>query len=421
MSPLTLLRLVKSIESIVGRVPSIRNGPRAVDLDVIFYDTLIYDTRPTRKRQSLNDLDGQLVIPHPRIAERLFVLRPLNECVVFHPSSLSLLNFGKISMIPDFVHPALKKSLKTLLRQLGEQPDAGIMRKTIPFPLLPLAPDDKSPYPSISPVPRTATYWSFTSSSPRDFKTQIMATLNTTPDSFSDGSTHNTLLTGLEYVQSAVAAGASIVDIGGYSTRPGAKFVSVEEEIERVVPYVKGIRSGEVQNSEDKRVPPSGRSIKDVLISVDTFRPEVAEAALAAGANCINDVYAFTGKDSFGQHDDEGAKAQADSIMQAMKRIARQYATPVILMHSRGDAGSHKDYGAYNYAGTEHAVIEGIRHELGAKVSRIVRGDGAVRRWSIIIDPGIGFSKTVEGNLAVLRNADRVVADQFIGEGGLCL
>ncbi|RXW17669.1 hypothetical protein EST38_g8198 [Candolleomyces aberdarensis] len=387
LSPLTLLRLVKAIETIVGRIPSIRNGPRAVDLDIIFYDTLIYDTRPTRKRQSLDDLEGQLLIPHPRIAERLFVLRPLND------------------MIPEFVHPALKKSVRTLLQQLDDQPDADKMRKAIPFPLLPLSSQDTSPYPSIPPVPRTASYWTFTSSPPmppKDFRTQIMATLNTTPDSFSDGSTHNTLSTGLEYVRNAVSAGASIVDIGGYSTRPGAKFVSVEEEIDRVVPYVKAIRTGEAH--------------KDVLISVDTFRPQVAEAAVVAGANCINDVYAFTGKDSFEQGHDEEAKAQADSTMQEMKRIARQYATPVVLMHSRGDAGSHKDYSAYNYAGTQNAVIEGIRNELGAKVSKIVRGEGAVRRWSIIIDPGVGFSKTVEENLQILRNADRVTADQLIGK-----
>jgi dihydropteroate synthase len=238
-----------------------------------------------------------------------------------------------------------------------------------------------------------------------------MATLNTTPDSFSDGSTHNTLSTGLEYVRDAVSAGASIIDIGGYSTRPGAEFVSVEEEIDRVVPYVKAIRTGEAQ----------GVVSKDVLISVDTFRPEVAEAAVAAGANCINDVYAFTGKDSFdlGHGDKEAAKAraQASEVMQKMKKIARRYATPVVLMHSRGDAGKHKDCSAYNYAGTEDAVIEGIRNELGAKVNRIVRGEGAVRRWSIIIDPGVGFSKTLEGNLQILRNADRVTADQVIGEG----
>ncbi|KAJ2919771.1 hypothetical protein MD484_g734, partial [Candolleomyces efflorescens] len=395
LSPLTLLRLVKAIESIVGRVPSIRNGPRAVDLDIIFYDTLIYDTRPTRKRQNLDDLEGQLLIPHPRITERLFVLRPLND------------------MIPTFVHPALKKSVRALLRQLANQPNVDKMHKTIPFPLLPLTSSDTSPYPSIPPVPRTAAYWTFTSSPPlppKGFRTQIMATLNTTPDSFSDGSTHNTLSTGLEYVQNVVSAGASIIDIGGYSTRPGAEFVSTEEEIDRVVPYVKAIRTGEAHRS------------KDVLISVDTFRPEVAEAAIAAGANCINDVYAFTGKEWFDAgHGDENAKAtakaEADQVMQKMKKIARRYATPVVLMHSRGDAGKHKDYSAYNYAGTDGAVIEGIRSELGAKVSRIVRGEGAVRRWSIIVDPGVGFSKTVEGNMQILRHADQVTADQLIGEG----
>jgi dihydroneopterin aldolase/2-amino-4-hydroxy-6-hydroxymethyldihydropteridine diphosphokinase/dihydropteroate synthase len=79
LSPLTLLHLVKTIETIVGRVPSVRNGPRAVDLDIILYDNDVFDTRPVEDRKDLDNLEGQLVIPHPRLAEREFVLRPLNE------------------------------------------------------------------------------------------------------------------------------------------------------------------------------------------------------------------------------------------------------------------------------------------------------------------------------------------------------
>lgn len=82
LSPVTLLHLLKKIETIVGRVPSIRNGPRAVDLDVIFYNDAVIDTRPTNQRQNLENLQGELVVPHPRLAEREFVLRPLNESVV---------------------------------------------------------------------------------------------------------------------------------------------------------------------------------------------------------------------------------------------------------------------------------------------------------------------------------------------------
>ena len=236
------------------------------------------------------------------------------------------------------------------------------------------------------------------------FKTQLMATLNTTPDSFSDGSKHNTLEAGMEYVRKSVAAGSSIVDIGGYSTRPGALFVSPEEETERVVPFVKGIRSDQSQE------------VKDVLISIDTFRPEVARPAIEAGANCINDVYAFSGEKSYGELTEE-EKERSEKVMEDMKAIAREYATPVVFMHSRDDAGQNKDYAKYRAAGPHEAVVEAIRVELGDKVNKIVKGKGGVRRWLVIADPGVGFSKSLEGNLETLRKVSKVTADVRVGEG----
>lgn len=88
LKPVTLLALLKGVEATVGRVPSIRNGPRAVDLDVILYDSEIIDTRPPDQRDDLENLAGQLLVPHPRMDEREFVLRPLNESV--HISALPL-------------------------------------------------------------------------------------------------------------------------------------------------------------------------------------------------------------------------------------------------------------------------------------------------------------------------------------------
>lgn len=243
------------------------------------------------------------------------------------------------------------------------------------------------------------------------FKTQLMATLNTTPDSFSDGSKHNTLEAGMEYVCESVAAGSSIVDIGGYSTRPGALFVSAGEEAERVVPFVKAIRS-DVSHSTSTAV----KAVKDVLISIDTFRPEVARPAIEAGANCINDVYAFSGEKSYGELA-EGEKERSEKIMKEMKAIAREYSTPVVLMHSRDDAGQNKDYTKYRAVGPQESVVEAIRVELGEKVDRIVKGKGGVRRWLVIADPGVGFSKSLEGNLETLRNMSKVTADSTVGEG----
>ncbi|KAJ6498176.1 Dihydropteroate synthase-like protein [Mycena vitilis] len=278
---LKLLQLVKAIEKTVGRVPSIRNGPRAVDLDVILYDDAVIDTR-RNPRTELDDLEGELVVPHPRLAE------PLTNFIC--------------SMIPHFIHPVLYRTVSTLLAALEVPADAAPMCKAIPFPHCPLPADCVFPHTSIDVVPPTLTHWTYppahnpTSRRHASHQTRIMATLNATPDSFSDGAAHNTPTTALEYVQSAVAAGSSIVDVGGYSTRPRAAFVSADEETTRVGSCITAIRAAHAQ----------------LPISVDTLRPEVARAAILAGANCINDVYAFTGQDSYpfsdASHPDDAAR-----------------------------------------------------------------------------------------------------------------
>lgn len=247
-------------------------------------------------------------------------------------------------------------------------------------------------------APKTSTYWSFSADSTKPSRTHptyLMATLNVTPDSFSDGSTHNTISTALAYVASAVEAGADMIDIGGYSTRPGADFVSTEAEIRRIVPVIEAIRN-------------SNAKWRYVLISVDTFRWEVAEAAILAGANCINDVYAFSGP--VYPPDDKSLEH-----FNKMKEIAFAYGVPVIMMHSRGDAGSNKDYSSYRSSSLSTPstgdIITGIRVELGEKVSRAIQGFGGIRRWMVMVDPGVGFSKTVDGNLEILRNASQLTAD----------
>lgn len=217
-----------------------------------------------------------------------------------------------------------------------------------------------------------------------------MATLNATPDSFSDGSINNTLSAALTYSATSVQAGADIIDIGGYSTRPGAAFVSPEEECQRVVPVIQAIRSHEDQD------------VSSALISIDTFRWEVAEAAVLAGANCINDVYSFTGPEY------PLTQASVKHLLK-MREVARKLAVPVILMHSRGDAGSNKDYSQY-----KGGVLEGVRVELGEKVEAIIKGKGGVRRWFVIVDPGIGFSKAVEANCALLREASSMTVNVLV-------
>ncbi|KZT08155.1 Dihydropteroate synthase [Laetiporus sulphureus 93-53] len=400
MAPLELLGFVKEIENTVGRVTSFRNGPRAIDLDILMHDSLVMDSRVESERGTLDNLAGQLVVPHPRIAEREFVLRPLND------------------MIPDYIHPVSGKSVQNLLKHLlrRQAPNVDPMHKVMPFPRYPHSaePGSRPSSPAlenIPPVPPTATYWRFPLPSMKphgERKTYIMGTLNATPDSFSDGSVHNTIPAALAYAISSVVAGADIIDVGGYSTRPRAEYVSPEEELSRVVPVIQAIRGiGQDSKTDAGQGVPEGLSqamkgaVAEVPISVDTFRADVASAAILEGANCINDVHAFTGPDY------PLTSSSAEHFLD-MRAVARNLAVPVVLMHSRGEASANKDYSAYDYAADEEgrgAVLEGVRVELCAKVEAAVKGPGGIRRWFVILDPGVGFSKTVEGNLEVLRNA----------------
>ncbi|KAI0301294.1 Dihydropteroate synthase-like protein [Russula brevipes] len=389
LTPLTVLEILKSIERAVGRVPSIRNGPRAIDLDVLFYNDACIDTRPRPFRGTLEGLEGHLVIPHPRMAEREFVLRPLCD------------------MVPDFAHPVSRKPIHEMLSDVLKESPVGspAMIKVMPFPKYPHSSLHNPPVAHVPTIPHTQTHWTFPPAKPTvpagrtsprcPRRTRLMAILNVTPDSFSDGSDHTALPAALAYVASSTAAGADIVDVGGYSTRPGAAYVSSHEEANRVLSVIRAIRDP----------PPPAAPARDVLLSVDTFRPDVARAAVLAGANCINDVHAFTGPDY------PPASASALAYLAEMKETARELAVPVVLMHSRGDAGANKDYSQYG------SVVQGVAQELGEKVEAIVRGPGGVRRWLVMVDPGIGFSKSLEGNLQVLRDCGSITAKPRTEDG----
>ncbi|MEW6504029.1 MAG: dihydropteroate synthase [Chloroflexota bacterium] len=206
-------------------------------------------------------------------------------------------------------------------------------------------------------------------------RTYIMGILNITPDSFSgDG-----LLNQKDLLEAArrqamdfIAAGADILDIGGESTRPGAQPVSGEEEMSRVLPVVEML----------------ARLEADVILSVDTYKSEVAEAALRAGADWINDVWAL----------------RADP---QLAEIAARYHAALILMHNRSkpsNAQLEERLGG-RYVGIEYQnLIEDICNELLESV-RLAQNAG-VPNNQIILDPGIGFGKTVEQNLEILRRLD---------------
>ncbi|MDL4840507.1 dihydropteroate synthase [Aquibacillus rhizosphaerae] len=188
-------------------------------------------------------------------------------------------------------------------------------------------------------------------------KTLIMGILNITPDSFSDGGKFNNQETAVKQAMDMEKAGADIIDIGGESTRPGHQPVTEEEELERVLPIIRSVKKA-----------------INIPISIDTYKAETAKRAVEAGASIINDVW--------------GAKKQPE-----IAEVAATYNVPIVLMHNRTNM---------NY----NSLIEDIKDDLRQSIE-IVRRAG-VEKGNIILDPGIGFAKTVEDNLNVLKRLDEL-------------
>jgi dihydropteroate synthase len=198
-------------------------------------------------------------------------------------------------------------------------------------------------------------------------RTYIMGILNVTPDSFSDGGQFNSESAAIAQAKSLVAGGADIIDIGGQSTRPGAEIIPLDEELNRVVPIVKALRLG-----DDKNAPIPDR----ILISVDTFRADVAAAGIKAGANIINDI---TG----GMGDPE------------MLPLVAKLGVTVILMHIRGTPQTMQQLTDYD------DLIGEIYQFFQARIEEAIAC--GIHREKIIIDPGIGFAKTFAQNLEIIR------------------
>lgn len=190
-----------------------------------------------------------------------------------------------------------------------------------------------------------------------DERTYIMGILNVTPDSFSDGGRFNEVELAVKRAKKLVEDGADIIDIGGESTRPNAEFVSEDDEINRVVPIIEAIRKE-----------------LDVPISIDTYKSKTAEAAIKAGADIINDVWGFK-KDK------------------NMAKIAAEYNVPCILMHNR-EPKPYKN------------LMQEVILDLVESIS--IALDSGVERDKIILDPGIGFAKTLEENLQVMNNLQEI-------------
>lgn len=194
-------------------------------------------------------------------------------------------------------------------------------------------------------------------------RTYLMGILNVTPDSFSDGGDFHTLESALAQAKNMVKYGVDIIDIGGQSTRPGAAEISLQEELDRVIPVVQMLR----QNAD---------IFADTPISVDTTRAQVASSAVEAGADIINDI----------------SGATVDSEM--LSTVAK-LKVPIILMHLRGTPQTMQTL--TNYRDLIGEIGEFLQSRIAAAVA------AGIEKSKIIIDPGIGFAKTYSQNLEILR------------------
>lgn len=188
-------------------------------------------------------------------------------------------------------------------------------------------------------------------------KTLVMGILNVTPDSFSDGGKYNGVEQALIHARRMIADGVDIIDVGGESTRPGYIQISDDEEIARVVPVIEALRQQ-----------------FDVVISIDTYKSRVADAALAAGAHMINDIW--------------GAKYDP-----AIAGVAAKWGVPIILMHNRSEA---------SYSDFQEDLLQDLAESIQISLA------AGVCKENIWLDPGVGFAKSVAQNLEAMQLIGRM-------------
>ncbi len=322
LGPLELLAALKELETDLGRTEAVRYGPRIVDLDILFYDDIVFEA-------------AELRIPHLRLAERDFVLGPL------------------LDIEPDLMHPVAGQTVRQLWVALGAAPLTRVM-----------------------PVGKALWRWGE--------KTRVMGIINVTADSFSgDGVLKDAdaaVERALTQAEQMVAAGADVLDVGGHSTRPGHTLQPEADELARVIPVIEAL-AGAV----------------DLPLSVDTFRSAVAEAALAAGASIINDVWGM-------RYD------------RAMGTVAARHAAPLVLMDNRMQP---EDEYYRNRVGEALSGTGDLLGDIRAELSNLlVRAqESGVPRWLLMVDPGIGFGKDATVNIELLRRLGEL---QRLGYPLLC-
>ncbi len=285
LGPFELLAHCQQLEASMGRIRTVLDGPRTLDVDVLLYGDLV-----------INDTD--LIVPHPRMWERRFVMEPLAD------------------VAPHRMPPDWECSIAP----------GGVWR-TEPF------------------EPESTC--------------RVMGVLNVTPDSFSDGGLFDKDASAIEHGLTLWNQGAHIIDVGGESTRPGAQRVSETLELFRVLPVVSALCS------------------QGVRVSIDTTRSAVARACVAAGASMVNDVSGGLGDP------------------QMFQQVAK-LAVPYVLMHWRSHSAHMTEHARYD------DVVVDVKRELLTQVRHAM--SNGIREDNIVIDPGIGFSKTADHNWKLLQN-----------------
>ncbi|KAH9819677.1 Dihydropteroate synthase-like protein [Melampsora americana] len=274
-----------------------------------------------------------LKIPHIGIPSRQFVLKPLNDIAT------------------HILHPQHRVTIGSLLSRLTKSEPSTVNR------IHPIHSGIHSQSPTLE----------------LSKCTHLMSILNCTPDSFSDGGFAFQSTDAIQAALNQLKNGTDIIDIGGMSTRPGADEVSTEEEIRRTVPVIRALRETHEVKSH---------------ISIDTFKADVARAAVEAGATIVNDV--------------SGGQADPDMLPTVAK-----LGVPIVLMHMRGDPktmSSMIDYG--------EDVLQGVKEELEERVSKALQI--GIKRWNILLDPGLGFAKDIKGNCILIDRLSELTQEGLL-------
>lgn len=371
LSPHELLKCCKRIEyENLKRTKHFDNGPRTIDLDIIFYKN--------GQNEHIVINTDDLSIPHPKALERTFVLEPLCE------------------LISDKeIHPITTKSFSSHLQKIYQQTNPhDTMWKLIP--LSKISDSENINNPRFLRFKRQYTKDEITGQYiPRTISNSyLMGVVNLTPDSFSDGNkNYNDMNIQIQHIKEMVQSALKlhdsvIIDVGGCSTRPNSQAISLKEELERVIPIIQMLRSCKDLPQEK------------IIMSVDTYRSQVAEKAIEAGIDIINDI-------SGGTFDEK-----------MFNVISKNPDVAYVLSHIRGNTRTMSQlteylensnpcefkeflYGKDNN-NSETVLIRSIARELSDRYLKAI--SYGIRRWQIILDPGIGFAKTTDQNINIIKH-----------------